>query len=169
VYWIYRNELAIDTDYDVNKADCDEDAAIHVEKLVKLWLLGDRLADCKLRNAVMDAITNVTKEFVFAYQSDAFPAHVTFLIWSNITNGRALRRLVLDHYIESVEPDEIEQHLEEFHPDFVKSLAMSSLQGSSWEGQNTDMCCMHAYYEDDDEDTEAKEGKDAVSKKDSVK
>jgi len=169
VYWIYRNELAIDTDYDVQVTDCDEDAVDHIYTLVKLWLLGDRFADCKLRNAVMDAITKVTKEFDFENESEAFPAPMTFRIWSSLTKGRALRRLVLDHYIERVDPGEIEQDLEEFHPDFVKSLAMSSLQCGSWEGQNTDMCHMHAYYEHDDEDTEGKESKDAASKTDSVK
>jgi hypothetical protein len=163
IYWVYRSELAINTSYVADVTEDDADAADHMEKLVTLWLLGDRLADCKLRNAVMEAISAVLHGFNWANQAEAFHPGMTSLIWSSITKGRALRRLVMDHYIAAVTPDELEADCDEHHPEFVKGLALSSLGCGSYEGEDTTRCGLHTYHEDDDDNVESK---DAGSKMD---
>jgi hypothetical protein len=105
MYWIHRNELAINAKLDPKDV---KSATAYVEKFVKLWLLGDRLADCELRDAAMNAIRSVVRDSVHP-ESALLPPPLTVLIFSNLTNGRALRRLVLDNYIIHVSPKEVGQ------------------------------------------------------------
>jgi hypothetical protein len=130
MYWIHRNELAINTKLDPKDV---KSAATYVDKLVKLWLLGDRLADCELRDAAMTAMLVVVRDSPHP-ESDLLTPPMTVLIFSNLTNGRALRRLVLDIYIMSVSPKAVERQWESFHPDFIKSLALGHLE-ARYEGE----------------------------------
>jgi hypothetical protein len=165
IYWVYRSELAIDTSYDAETTGHDVEAAEHVDQLVVLWLLGDRLADCKLRNAVMEAISSVLSGFNWTNHAEAFRPGMTCLIWDSITKGRALRRLVMDHYIAAVTPGELDEDWDEHHPESIKGLAMSSLGCGSYEGEDSTRCGLHTYHEDDDDNVV---GKDAGSKMDIV-
>ena len=157
MYWIHRNELAINTDFDSDFVS-DENlpypsevcAANHVGKLEKLWLFGDRLADTRLRNTVMEAILVLMETFDWENPVLTFPPHITVLIWSNTTKGRTLRTLVLNHYVETCEPRDLEPNWDEFHPDFIKGLAMTSLGCGTYESNDTGMCNAHIYYEEYD-------------------
>jgi hypothetical protein len=81
-----------------------------------------------------------------------FPPHTTVLIWSTLTQGRALRRLVVDHYIQKVKPAVMEPHWDECHHDFIKSLAVIGMELGPSEGEagnNRLMCPVSKYHEHD--------------------
>ena len=124
-----------------------------MEKLVTLWLLAERLADAKLRNAVTDAIVDVTEDFDGEEdQITLFPPHLTVLIWSALAKGRALRRLVVDHYVQKVKPAAMEPYWDEVHPDFIKSLAEIGMEWGPSEGEAGDdqpVCPVSKYHEHD--------------------
>lgn len=135
MFWIHRGELAINTDFDLLEGGKIQHAAAyaHINKLVRLWLLGDRLSDSKFRNTVMDAILGVFSGLISdsGTGSRLLPPHLTVLIWSNTTEGRALRRLVIDYYLYAVTPEEMDSQWDKFHPDFVKELAVGALKRPS--------------------------------------
>jgi hypothetical protein len=76
VCWVNRKALAID--YDSEGRDEIPDA---VGKLVTLWLLANRLADAKLRNAAMDAIIGLKASYSRKDEEpiQLFPPHMTVL------------------------------------------------------------------------------------------
>jgi hypothetical protein len=135
VCWVNRKVLAIDYDWE------GRDEIPHaVGKLVTLWLLADRLADAKLRNAAMDAIIGLKVSYSRKDEEpiQLFPPHMTVLIWSTLAKGRALRRLVIDHYVEKVEAEAMKPHWDECHAGFIKSLAMEGLECAPFEGEAED-------------------------------
>jgi hypothetical protein len=133
MYWVYMGKLAID--YDVLK----EPIPYAVSKFVSMWLIGDRLVDSKFRNTVMDTIIAVVRGFGDDQKmTTMFPPHMTVLIWSNLTKGRALRRLVLEEYIGPVTHQDMEPQWDGFHPDFIKTLAMRGLGNGPYEGEEGD-------------------------------
>lgn len=50
------------------------------------------------------------------------------LIWSATTRDRAIRRIVIDFYAYMIQPETIENNIEEYHVEFVKDLAIKSLR-----------------------------------------
>jgi hypothetical protein len=120
VFWIHKDKVATNTDIGMEGVPHEKAAYPLMEKLVNLWLLGDRLADTKFRNEIMDATIGVIHglEVVSDEQDPVFSAATTVLIWSNTTDGRALRRLVVDHYIHMVTLEEMRPQWDEFHPRF---------------------------------------------------
>jgi hypothetical protein len=140
VCWANRKVLAIDFDFTCGCGEKDHPYAVN--KLVTLWLLADRLADAKLRNAVMDAII----DFKVGWSEEPirlFPPRMTVLIWSTLAKGRALRRLVIDHYVKNVDAEAMKPHWDECHHDFIKSLAMEGLDCGPFEGEaeNSQAAC----------------------------
>lgn len=93
--------------------------------LVKLWLLGDRFADTKLRNVVVGHITSTIARLFIEDMTEVFTPEIITSIWSATTTGRALRRLVLDSYASYVRPDQLAEQIEELSPEFVKDLTKS--------------------------------------------
>ena len=147
--WSNRKVLAID----YAKED-GMDATCAMEKLVALWLLADRLVDAKLRNAVTDTIVDVASDFDGEEdQVQVFPPHMTVLIWSTLAKGRALRRLVVDHYVQKVKPAAMEPYWDEVHPDFIKSLAVIGMEWGPSEGEeggnDQPACPVSRYHEHD--------------------
>jgi hypothetical protein len=131
VCWANRKILAMNFDW-----DDEESFPYAMGKLVTLWLLTDRVADAKLRNAVTDAMIDLTN--VFSREGEQirlFPPHMTVLIWSTLAKGRALRRLVVDHYVQKVKAKAMEPHWDECHPNFIKSLAAIGMEGGPSEGE----------------------------------
>ena len=125
VCWANRKALAIDFDFTCGCGE--EDHPYAVAKFVTLWLLADRLADTKLRNAVMDAIVDLQANWGAVDDEELlllFPPRMTVSIWSTLAKGRALRRLLIDHYTENVTTEVMKPHWDECHPDLIKSLAM---------------------------------------------
>jgi hypothetical protein len=59
---------------------------------------------------------------------EVFPQSMISYIWSNTLKDRALRRAVMDFYAYMVHPEMVEGVLEEYHPDFVKDLALQGLK-----------------------------------------
>jgi hypothetical protein len=126
MYWIHRHELAINAKFDLKDV---ESVVTYVDKLVRLWLLGDRFDDCELRDIAMTALLVAFKEDQSSsFHTAVLPPSATVLIFSSLTNGRALQRLVLNHYIIRVWPRDMIQQWDEFHPDSIKSLAMGHLE-----------------------------------------
>jgi hypothetical protein len=134
VCWANRKVLAIDFDF----SWAGEQPPYAMAKLVTLYLLADRLANSKLRNAVIGAIIEVSDYHGASYDTEPiqiFPPHMTGLIWSALAKGRALRRLLINYYIDNVTAEALGPHCNECHPDFIKSLAMASLEGGPFEGE----------------------------------
>jgi len=133
VCWANRKVLAIDWSF--VDGEIPPQAA---SKMVTLWLLGDRLADAKLRNAAMDAIIDIRANYGDKEHKEPiqmFPPHMTVPIWSTLAKGRALRRLLIDHYVENVTAEVMKPHWNECHPDFIRSLAMEGLGCGAFEGE----------------------------------
>lgn len=131
ICWVTRKVLAIYYDWEV-----DTEPQEALSTFVKLWLLADRLDDSKLRNEVMNAVIEVTNTFRGrAYYDELFPPHMTGLIWSTALKGKALRRYVVDHYIQDVKSEDVEPRWGEFHPDFIKDLAARSLESGNAGGR----------------------------------
>jgi hypothetical protein len=136
VCWANRNVLAIDFDFSCGCGEKDRPYAL--AKLVTLWLLADRLANASLRNAVMDAIIEVRASYGTGGDEEPiqlFPPRMTVSIWSTLAKGRALRRLVIDHYVENVEAEAMKSHWDECHPGFIMSLAIEGLEYGPFEGE----------------------------------
>lgn len=131
LYWTYKEKIPLDTDW--NRGDGPDvyacDAMPTLEEIIKLWLLADRLITAKLRNAAADTILRILKHIPDVGDMDeAFPASTIALIWSATTKDRALRRIVIDVYAYRVHPQIIEGSIEDYHPDFVKDLALKGLR-----------------------------------------
>lgn len=89
----------------------------------------------------MDAINEEKARYgtdALEEQIHLFPPHMTVLIWSTLAKGRALRRPVIKHYVNNVTAEALGPHSNECHPDFIKSLAMVSLNGGLFEGEAND-------------------------------
>jgi hypothetical protein len=56
---------------------------------------------------------------------------MTVLVWSTRAKSQALRRLLINYYIENVSAETLGPHLNERRPSFIKSLAMKSLDGGA--------------------------------------
>jgi hypothetical protein len=140
LFWIYREKVAIRNgvylevkDDDVGLAELAQRCcAIHTS-LAQLWILADRLADVRLRNAVIDEMApGLSKEYGTppAPEKDAlqyFPPALTTLVWSNTTADRPLRRLALDYYNDCVWAREVKHRLDEFQPVFLGDFMVAAM------------------------------------------
>jgi hypothetical protein len=119
----------------------------------------------KLVNAVIDAIIGVSKHHGAHYHVtpiQIFPPYMV-LIWSTLAKGRALRRLLINYYRDNVTAEALGPHLNECHPDFIKSLAMMSLGGGPFEGEASNAlaaCDEFKYHEHIDTQRDHCEGAD---------
>jgi hypothetical protein len=128
--WVYRDRLPVRNEWDL---DCDgwEDDALAVQSnLVKLWILADRLADSRLRNAIMDEMVTATDKLNEVEVSGfvLFQPEITVLVWSATTASRPLRRLILDYYVTYVFARDVEKDVDKHHTEFVKELMLASLR-----------------------------------------
>jgi hypothetical protein len=140
LFWIYREKIAIRNgvyleakDDDVGLAElAQRGCAIHTS-LAQLWILADRLADVRLRKAVLDEMASgLSKEYGTPppSQKDAllyFPPALTTLVWSNTTADRPLRRLALDYYNDCVWAREVKHRLDEFQPAFLGDFMVAAM------------------------------------------
>jgi hypothetical protein len=135
LFWIYREKVAIRNgvylevkDDDVGLAElAQRGCAIHTS-LARLWILADRLADVRLRNAVIDEMASGLN--APSPEKDAlqyFPPALTTLVWSNTTADRPLRRLALDYYNDCVWAHEVKHRLDEFHPVFLGDFMVAAM------------------------------------------
>ena len=125
--WVYRGRLPVRNEWDVYCDDWEDDAIAVQSDLVKLWILADRLADVRLRNAIMDEIVAAMDKHKSA-QLVLFRPEMTVLAWSATTAGRPLRQLILDYYVFYVYASDVEQDVDKHHPEFVKELMLASLR-----------------------------------------
>lgn len=125
--WVYRGRLPVRNEWDVYCDGWEDDAIAVQSDLVKLWILADRLADVRLRNAIMDEMVTATSIFEFP-GFVLFRPEMTVLAWPETTAGRPLRRLILDYYVFYVYASDVEQDVDKHHPEFVKELMLASLR-----------------------------------------
>lgn len=88
---------------------------------LKLWILADRLDDLDLCNAAMNEIIGDLD------YSCKFLAATTTLVWNADTERLALRRLILDYYVTSVQHSYVNYNLDEFDRGFLDDLLVHSL------------------------------------------
>jgi hypothetical protein len=124
-----RNGVYLEVkDDDVGLAElAQRGCAIHTS-LARLWILADRLADVRLRNAVIDEMASGLN--APSPEKDAlqyFPPALTTLVWSNTTADRPLRRLALDYYNDCVWAHEVKHRLDEFHPVFLGDFMVAAM------------------------------------------
>lgn len=101
-------------------------APVAQSSLVKLWILADRLGDFQLRNVAMDEMVDNAR-FDSRCAFELFPPDLIALIWSATTPDRSLRTLVIDYHIDWVYIGDIQNAIDEYHPEFVKELLLVSL------------------------------------------
>jgi hypothetical protein len=129
LFWIHRNKIAFNTDL-ASQGVSGSDLYPTSLGLVMLWLLADRFTTNKLRGDVMDALQRVLASLDHTQGSptDIFPPSMTALVWLATTAGRSPRKLVVDYYATKVPIPVIEQHFEEYHPDFVQELMQKIIE-----------------------------------------
>ena len=127
LFWIYRRRLPIRNEWDPRDDDCEEHAHLVQTRLTKLWILADRLADMKFRNATIDEMVAATGRLGDDSNFVLFTPDMTNVVWSAKTPGRSLRRLLLDFYIGNVWAEYVEENMDDLHPEFVKELMLAAL------------------------------------------
>lgn len=127
LFWVHRDKLALHNDWDPDGDDCEENALTVQTRLVKLWILADRLSDVRLCNIVIDEMVGATEKSDSTGLFVLFPPDLTVLIWSATTAGRSIRRMVIDYYITYVCVEGVEKNMYEHHPDFLKELMLAAL------------------------------------------
>ena len=129
LFWIHRRELAFSNISDSQGVSASESYPLSLN-LANLWLLADRLTTTKLRNAVIGALGRilVTLDHTQGSPIEIFPPSMTVLIWPATTKGRSLRKLVVDYYASKVPIAQVEEHFQEFHPEFVEELTQKIIQ-----------------------------------------
>lgn len=126
LFWTYRGKLAARNEWGLDDAGRALNAPVAQSSLVKLWILADRLGDIRLRNAAMDEMVD-TARFDAKCAFELFPPDLIALIWSATTPGRSLRTLVIDYHISYVYIGDIQNAIDEYHPEFVKEPLLVSL------------------------------------------
>lgn len=112
LFWVHRGKLAVRNEWDLRDEDWYEHANLAQTRLIKLWILADRLADIKLRNATMDEMIAAVGRLSNEYSFDLFTPEMTNVVWSATTTGRPLRRLLLDYHISNVWVEDVEDNME---------------------------------------------------------
>ena len=126
--WVYRGRLPVRNEWDMYSDGWQERHLAVQSNLVKLWILADRLADARLRNAIMDEMVTATGKLESRFESVLFNPEMTALAWSATTAGRPLRRLILDYYVLYVSVEDVEKDVDKHPPEFVKELMLDSLR-----------------------------------------
>jgi hypothetical protein len=127
LFWIQGGMIAFNiTSQSVSASDL---YPVSLE-LAKLWLLADRLTTRKLRQDVMVALHRALLALDHTQGNPAaiFPPSMIMLIWSATAPGRSLRRMVVDYYATKVSISLVEEHFEEYHPDFVQELTQKIME-----------------------------------------
>ena len=129
LFWIHRRELAFSNISESQGVSASDLYPISLA-LANLWLLADRLTTTKLRNAVIGELGRIlmTLDHTQGSTIEIFPPSMTVLIWPTTTKGRSLRRLVVDYYASKVPIAQVEEHIHEFHPEFVEELTQKIVQ-----------------------------------------
>lgn len=127
LFWVHRGKLAFRNDWDPDGEDCEENALAVQDSLVKLWVLADRLADVRLCNTIIDEMGTAIEMCQYMGGFTLFPPALTSFIWSATTAGRSIRQLITDYYITYVYAGDVEQNMDEHHPDFLKGLMLAAL------------------------------------------
>jgi hypothetical protein len=128
LFWVYRGKLAVRNDWRIIQEDYSDTAPAIQSSLVKLWILADRLADIRLRTATVDEMMLATSNIARSDGVLLFLPELTVIAWSATTPGRSLRRLIVDYYVCQVLAKNIEDHMDRYHPGFVKELALAALR-----------------------------------------
>ena len=137
--WVHRKELPTAP---------SEDAFELIEDLVRLWLLADRLADFRLRNAVIDAI--IVELNSFTTSLNVFPPELAAQVWSATTTGRSIRRLIIGYYAKHVGAANVQADVAKYHPGFTQDLLVKAIEVVKNDEENIcpskrDSCFYHEY------------------------
>lgn len=130
LYWMHKEKIPFDDGCERGACPTiyDNEARPTLDEINKLWLLADRLMTAKLRNAAADAIVSILDIIdPESEMENVFPADTIALIWPTTTKDRAIRRIVIDFYAYMVHPETIEDNIKNYHPDFVRDLALNGL------------------------------------------
>jgi hypothetical protein len=155
LFWVHRGKLAVRHEWDPRDEDWYTHANFAQTRLIKLWILADRLADIRLRNATMDEMIAAVGRLSDEYNFDLFTPDMTNVVWSATTPGRPLRRLLLDFRISDVWVEDVEENMDEFHPEFLKELMLAALNKVNYQDDVISpfdrVTNEHCYYHDHDD------------------
>jgi hypothetical protein len=130
LFWVYRDKIVIRDGSSV-KADTQgmEHVVVYITGLVKLWILADRVADVRLRNAVIDELTFKLEERTeIEDRISLFPPALTTHVWSSTTANRPLRRVALDYYVGLVTAAQVKTQRDDFEPEFLKDIMVAAME-----------------------------------------
>ena len=129
LFWIHRSNIPFSITSSSQGVSASDLYPISLA-LANLWLLADRLSTTKLRNDVMKALGRVLADLDHTQgdPTDIFPPSMTVLIWPATTKGRSLRKLVIDYYTSKVPVAQIDEHIQEYHPEFIEELTQKIVE-----------------------------------------
>lgn len=122
--WVYHKDVITGS-----RPPADEIALV-IRDYVELWLLGDRFADTELRNSTIGALKHIlhkVKDDVREWTT-AFPLETTDRIWSATTEGRALRRFVVDIFDSEHSTEKIYRFGGDWCPEFLGDLMVRMMR-----------------------------------------
>jgi hypothetical protein len=102
-----------------------EEAPFVLDDLIKLWLLAGRLGNAQLCDCVIDAMLSVADDVSEDVDwTEAILAETIELIYAATTEGRSLRRLVVDFYAADADPPQLWENESQWHPEFINDIKM---------------------------------------------
>ena len=145
LHWVHLEQVAISTQYDVEACSSD-DAPLVLDELIRLWLLADRLGDAQLCDCVIDTMLDVADSVDISMDwTEAIPAEMLDLIYAATSEGRSLRRLVVDIYAGDLESAQVERGRYEWHPEFVNDIMLVYAQSDDVYYSDRRSCYYHEH------------------------
>lgn len=115
----------------ISRIPTAEKGAPMLNDYIELWLLADRSADTELRNSTI----NTLRDIVRGVKSDiidwttGFTLETTARIWSATTEGRALRRFVVDIFDSTDSTEAVYRFKDDWHLEFLSGLMVRRQRG----------------------------------------
>lgn len=126
LYWVHEKKVSVNRPLGVLCEGNIPNFVPWVNNMANLWLLSDRLADERLRNEVLDILADRIESIHLVL--GAIPAGMINKIWSTTTPGRALRRLIVEYYAQSVTASEILPSINELDWSFKQEVMLRMME-----------------------------------------
>jgi hypothetical protein len=142
VDWVYGDIL-------VHGEDMDE----NMRELVKLYLLGDKLEDVKLRNRAIKGLGS------YCYIDRQLPGPESIeLIWRSSTPSSPLRKWIIDSMMIRYSREAVKEHLTEWPAELMQQIAWKFMQQTPTQSDKAFQAKLPEYLEAEDSDRWLQQG-----------
>lgn len=133
IVWVYAGKITANKS---KQSDPEEAALDEFAETVDLYLLGEYLNDLGLRNAAMRALVKNSKIWII----QLLPKLIDH-IWKSTLPDSLLRKMIVDAIVsralDSMYTSGFEQHSAEYPKDFLRCVAVASMQKLPFVGYNS--------------------------------